>query len=79
MKGHTVGFGGQQYLWTRGFGDREAFLTENVTTATAMIRRAVHEAVGGFAEEFRGGMEDWDFWLHCADHGYWGATDSRIP
>ena len=39
-----------------------------------MIRREVHRAVGGFDESIREGFEDWDFWLRCANAGFWGGT-----
>lgn len=74
VKGYTVGFGEQQYLWRQGFEAGKDFLKENQVDASAMIRREVHQAVGGYDETNRGGLEDWDFWLKCADRGYWGAT-----
>lgn len=74
VHGLTVGFGAQEYLWDKGFHDREAFLKENLVTATAMIRTAVLEDVGGFDASIRGGLEDWDFWLRCAAKGHWGET-----
>lgn len=74
VKGYTVGFGSQEYLWVKGFHEGRTFLEENRATATAMIRREVHEAVGGYDESIRGGLEDWDFWLRCAAAGFWGAT-----
>jgi glycosyltransferase involved in cell wall biosynthesis len=74
VKGFGVGFGAQEYLWTHGFHDGTAFLGENMVDATAMIRRDVHNGVGGFDEETRGGLEDWEFWLKCAARGFWGAT-----
>jgi glycosyltransferase involved in cell wall biosynthesis len=74
VKGYTVGFGDQEYLWPYGFESGKAFLKENQVDATAMIRREVHQAVGGYDESNRGGLEDWDFWLKCASQGFWGAT-----
>lgn len=74
VKGKTVGFAGDRYLWDKGFHDGPAMLDENLATATAMIRRSVHRSVGGFDETMRGGMEDWDFWLRCASRGVWGAS-----
>ncbi|MCZ6684043.1 MAG: glycosyltransferase [Planctomycetota bacterium] len=74
VKGYTVGFGSETYCWTRGFHEGQAFLRENLVTATTMIRRRVHTEVGGYDESIRGGMEDWDFWLRCADRGHWGGT-----
>jgi len=74
VKGFTVGFGSIEYLWTHGFHDGARMLTENMVTATAMVRRSVHEDVGGYRESLLDGLEDWDFWLRCAAKGYWGAT-----
>ncbi|MBC7772383.1 MAG: glycosyltransferase [Pyrinomonadaceae bacterium] len=81
VKGCTVGFAAQEYLWNKGFHDGSAFLKENLVTATAMVRRATWERCGGageggggFDESIRKGMEDWDFWLRAASNGHWGAT-----
>ncbi len=74
IKGYSIGFGAQEYTWTHGFHDRELFLTENPVNATCMIRKSVHAAVSGYAENKTGGLEDWDFWLNCAAHGFWGGT-----
>jgi glycosyltransferase involved in cell wall biosynthesis len=74
VKGWSVGFGAETYLWTRGFHEGPAFLEENIATATAMVRRSVHAAVGGYDEEIKGGLEDWEFWLRCGAAGHWGAT-----
>ncbi|MBI3245236.1 MAG: glycosyltransferase [Deltaproteobacteria bacterium] len=74
VKGFTVGFGAQEYLWTRGFHDGGAFLEENLIAPTSAIRTSVHTAVRGYDEENRDGLEDWDFWLRCAHVGYWGGT-----
>ena len=74
VKGYSVGFGAQEYLWRHGFHWGKAFLQENLVAPICMVRREVHSAVGGYDESNRAGLEDWDFWLHCAAHGYWGAT-----
>lgn len=74
VKGYSVGFEGQEYLWQRGFENDQLLLEENYIDLTCLIRKSVHQAVGGFDETIRGGFEDWDFWLRCANAGYWGAT-----
>jgi glycosyltransferase involved in cell wall biosynthesis len=74
VKGYSVGFGAERYLWTRGFHERQAFLEDNLVDPTSMIRRTVYTAVGGTDETIRDGLEDWDFWLRCAAAGYWGDT-----
>jgi glycosyltransferase involved in cell wall biosynthesis len=73
-KGYSVGFGAEEYLWDRGFHNGRAFLDENQVDATSMVRKSVHQAVKGYDESIRDGLEDWDFWLRCASLGYWGST-----
>ncbi|MBX3403939.1 MAG: glycosyltransferase [Phycisphaeraceae bacterium] len=70
----SVGFGAKRYLWTKGFHDGPAFLDNNIVTATSMIRRTTHDAIGGCDETIRGGMEDWDYWVRAASCGLWGGT-----
>ncbi len=72
--GWSVGFGAREYLWSKGFEEGPAFLHGNIVTTTAMLRKSRFEAVGGHDETLRDGFEDWDFWLRCADRGFWGAT-----
>lgn len=74
VKGYVVGFDAEEYLWEQGFHTAKLFLTANQINSTCMVRKAVHTAVGGFDETIRGGFEDWDFWLRCANAGYWGGT-----
>jgi glycosyltransferase involved in cell wall biosynthesis len=74
VKGYSVGFGAKEYLWEKGFHSGADFLLDNQVDMTSLIRRNVLEATGGFDEDNRGGLEDWGFWLHCADLGFWGST-----
>lgn len=74
VKGYSVAFGEQEYLWPRGFQQQTDFLRENQVTLTSLMRTAVYTAAGGHQEAIRGGFEDWDFWLRCAQAGYWGYT-----
>ncbi|MCS7291970.1 MAG: glycosyltransferase [Gloeomargarita sp. SKYBB_i_bin120] len=74
VQGYNFGFGAQEYLWQGGFHEREKFLEENRVTPNAMFHRSVALEVGGFDETNRDGLEDWDFWLKCANKGYWGDT-----
>ncbi|MEI7555884.1 glycosyltransferase [Candidatus Chlorohelix sp.] len=74
VTGYNVAFEGQEYLWSSGYEDGSTFLEENSVDVTSMVRKAVHEAVGGFDEDIRGGLEDWDFWCKCGNYGFWGGT-----
>jgi glycosyltransferase involved in cell wall biosynthesis len=72
---YTIGFGAQNYRWDKGFHCNEKFLEENLLNPNVMVRRDVALKVGGFnEEEWKRGLEDWDFWLKCADAGFWGGT-----
>jgi glycosyltransferase involved in cell wall biosynthesis len=74
VKGFSVGFGAQTYLWRDGFHNPAAFLTSNPVDVTSMVRVAAHRRAGGYDETMRDGLEDWDFWMRCAAAGEWGAT-----
>ncbi len=74
VKGYSVGFGAQEYLWSHGFHSRGGMLDQNLVTATTMVRRSVLHELGGFDESIRRGMEDWEFWLRAAALGHWGET-----
>jgi glycosyltransferase involved in cell wall biosynthesis len=74
VSGYSVGFGATQYLWTDGFHSGREILNKNTVRITAAIRKSVHAAVGGLREDLRNGLEDWEFWLRCAEKGYWGDT-----
>jgi glycosyltransferase involved in cell wall biosynthesis len=71
---YHVAFGGLNYLWTGGFHDGVMNTERNRVSMMCAVRKSVHNAVGGFDETIRGGLEDWEFWMRCAAHGYWGAT-----
>jgi glycosyltransferase involved in cell wall biosynthesis len=71
---YHVAFGGLNYLWTGGFHDGAMNAERNRVSMMCVVRKSVHKAVGGFDETIRGGLEDWEFWMRCAAHGYWGAT-----
>jgi len=72
--GYSTGFGALEYLWQSGFQDMAANLEKNRINHVVMIRKAVLEAVGGYDESMRDGLEDWDFWIRCAGEGYWGES-----
>ena len=74
VKGYSVGFDAQTYLWEQGFHNGGIFLEQNVVDPTSVVRHSIHQVVGGYDETNRGGLEDWDFWLRCASKGYWGTT-----
>lgn len=44
----------------------------NLFSATALYRREVWTAVGGYDTAMRRGYEDWDFWIGAAERGFVG-------
>jgi glycosyltransferase involved in cell wall biosynthesis len=70
--GWSVVFGQENLAWPRGFDTRYAFPYENIAPAHSMVRRGVFDQVGGFNETRRQGLEDFEFWLSAAAHGFWG-------
>lgn len=74
VKGYNVAFGADRYLHDGGFHEGRAFLHDNRATVCAMVRAAVLRDTGGFDETMRDGLEDWHFWLRCAEMGFWGGT-----
>ena len=74
VKGFSVGFGAQTYLWRQGFHTPAAFLRSNPVDATSLVRVEAHRRAGGYDESLRAGLEDWDFWMRCAAAGDWGGT-----
>ncbi len=74
VNSYHVAFGGLNYLWEGGFHEGKLNLKQNRITPIVLIRKLVHQVVGGFDETIRDGLEDWEFWIRCAAHGYWGNT-----
>lgn len=71
---YHVAFGGKNILWTGGFHDGAKNAERNRVSMLCMVRKSVHQQVGGFDETIHDGLEDWDFWMRCAANGIWGAT-----
>jgi len=71
-KGFSIGFGSEKYLWDYGFVDGRSFLAKNFTDATCLVKKNVHTQVGGYDDKLKEGLEDWDFWIKCANSGFWG-------
>jgi glycosyltransferase involved in cell wall biosynthesis/GT2 family glycosyltransferase len=74
VSGYSVGFGDNQYLWQSGFQDQAANLERNRINHILMARKNVVLAVGGYDEDMRSGLEDWEYWIRSASQGFWGAS-----
>ena len=77
-KGLTVAFGGQVGFFGAGFETGRLFLSRNIVTIRSLVRTEMARTVGGFDESLVHGLEDWEFWLHCASHGFWGYSIPEV-
>ena len=67
----------------RGSGDprraiSDALLAHNTVNGAALVRRTAFEAVGGFDESMREGLEDWDLWLRIVAGGQRGVIVPEV-
>lgn len=56
-------FGARKGPWLLKSFKYEDFVLENCIFCTALFRRADFDAIGGFNENMKQGLEDWDFFL----------------
>jgi GT2 family glycosyltransferase len=69
---HARLFGAAQGEWASPAYDPQRLLVENLSVATAVVRRTAFDEVGGYSRDMVHGFEDWDFWLALLSLGYYG-------
>jgi glycosyltransferase involved in cell wall biosynthesis len=69
---HVEFFGATSGIWACGPYDPRRLLVENLSVATAVVRRAAFDLVKGYSRDMVWGFEDWDFWLALLAVGYTG-------
>jgi glycosyltransferase involved in cell wall biosynthesis len=69
--GHIKFFGGQSGLMKMPPFDPWRLLFRHIVGPTALMRRELVEATGGYDPKFRH-YEDWEIWLHGLAHGWTG-------
>ncbi|MDO4838187.1 MAG: glycosyltransferase [Clostridia bacterium] len=62
-------FGAQSGKWDLPAYSFESMLFDNIVFVTALFSKADWEKVGGFNENMKAGMEDYDFWLSILGEG----------
>lgn len=62
-------FGNVSGRWNLPDYSLERMLVDNIVFVTAVFRKEDWEKVGGFCENFKYGMEDYDFWLSILSLG----------
>lgn len=71
-------FGAESGEWRCLEYDPRHLLVENLSVATALIRRRAFDDVGGYSPEMILGFEDWDFWIALLSLGYHGQLTPRV-
>ena len=62
-------FGERSGPWDLGDFSMARMLVRNQIFVSALFRKADWQAVGGFAEQYKSGIEDYDFWLSILELG----------
>ncbi|WP_158628853.1 glycosyltransferase family A protein [Dyella choica] len=62
-------FGDESGLWNLPAYTLQELVIDNVIFVTALYRKADWEVVGGYNENLRHGVEDYDFWIKIVDLG----------
>jgi glycosyltransferase involved in cell wall biosynthesis len=70
--GHVKFFDADGGGWDCPEYDPRKLLIENLSVATAVIRRRAFDEVGGYSRDMVYGFEDWDFWIALLSLGYRG-------
>ena len=66
-------FGAKTGKWACPEYDPRRLLVENLSPATAVVRRSAFDLVGGYRQDMTYGFEDWDLWLAFEAAGYGGT------
>lgn len=56
--------------WNLPDFNKETMLHTNLVYCAALFRREVFVQSGGYADEFKSGIEDWDFWLTAIENQF---------
>jgi glycosyltransferase involved in cell wall biosynthesis len=70
--GRVTLFGAENRVWECPKYDPRRLLTENLSCATAVVRREAFDEAGGYAADMTFGFEDWDFWIALLALGWHG-------
>ncbi len=65
-------FGVQNHIWKQADYDPHHLFENNMVTTAAMFEKEGWEKTGGYRSGI--GYEDWEFWIHLAENGYWGKN-----
>lgn len=61
-------FGVQNGVWKLTEYSYEQLLKDNMIFCSAFYRRRDFDRIGGYDENMKFGLEDWEFWIHLLDY-----------
>ena len=67
--GEAYFFGNSNKKWNLDKYNFEDILYKNMIYCTSLFRKEDWERVGGYDENLRAGLEDWEFWIHILKQG----------
>jgi len=67
---YVQSFGASKKVWRSTASDDLSLLTENRIVACCAFRRLCWEQTGGYDENMRHGLEDWEFWIRVTRLGW---------
>lgn len=73
-RGYSVGFAAHHYVLFAGFHMGKMFTRNNMANLSGTMLRPSRLQNVRYNEDTQTGLEDWEFWLHCAAEGIWGGS-----
>jgi glycosyltransferase involved in cell wall biosynthesis len=67
--GEAYFFGNSKKKWNLDTYNFEDILYKNMIYCTGLFRKQDWERVGGYDENLKKGLEDWEFWIHILKNG----------
>jgi len=74
----TVQFGKFNRIWGTDSFNPISFLQMNRCPSSSLVRRQMHEDLGGYDESMLSGYEDWDYWIKAIKYGWRGKQEAEI-
>jgi glycosyltransferase involved in cell wall biosynthesis len=73
-----MAFGSEAYTARPEVASYELLMKRNVIYSNSVFPKNLWEKVGGFDENMKLGLEDWEFWIRCAKAGAKFVTSDEV-
>jgi glycosyltransferase involved in cell wall biosynthesis len=73
-----MAFGSESYTARPEVASYELLMKRNVIYSNSVFPKNLWEKVGGFDENMKLGLEDWEFWIRCAKAGAKFVTSDEV-